>query len=141
LYGNNSVILDTINEYGLLANTLLQSQLNGADKYGLSSSMGFNLDNVYNVLGHKIYDTATSVNYLTFEYALPLISLIGSGCDKLFPIGNIYSLRLEFTMDSYSNFTVAATAGGSIGSCSISEIEFVGQMHNHNQLYNNKILI
>ena len=42
VYGNNSVTLETINEYGLLANTLLQTQLNGADKIGLTSSMGFN---------------------------------------------------------------------------------------------------
>jgi len=107
--------LELINEYGLLANTLLQTNLNSADKYGLTSFIGINETNGYNVLGHKIYDVATSVNYLTFEYALPLISGIGSGSDKMFLIGNIYSLRMELTMDAIDNFTVAATAGGSVG--------------------------
>jgi len=89
VYGNNSVTLDTINEYGLLANTLLQTQLNGADKLGLTASMGFNQINNYNTLGHKIFDAATTVDYLTFEYALPLIGILGSGTDKLFPTGNV----------------------------------------------------
>ena len=128
VYGNNSVTLESINEYGLLANTLLQTQLNGADKYGLSSCMGFNNDNGYSVLGHKIFDATTTVNYLTFEYALPLIGILGSGTDKMFPTGNIYSLRVELTMDAFTNFTVAATAAGSVGSCIISEVEFVGQV-------------
>ena len=128
VYGNNSVTLETINEYGLLANTLLQTQLNGADKYGLSASMGFQSTTPFNTLGHKIFDAATTVNYLTFEYALPIIGILGSGTDKLFPTGNIYSLRVELTMDSFVNFTLAATAGGSVQTCVISEVEFVGQV-------------
>ena len=128
VYGNNSVTLESINEYGLLANTLLQTQLNGADKIGLSSSMGFNSVDAYSVLGHKIFDAATTVNYLTFEYSIPIIGILGSGTDKLFPTGNIYSLRVELTMDAITNFTVAATAGGTIGACTISEVELVGQV-------------
>ena len=40
----------------------------------------------------------------------------------------IYGLRLELTMDDYSKFTLAATAGGAISGCTISEVEFVGQV-------------
>ena len=128
VYGNNSVTLETINELGVLANVLLQSQLNGADKIGLSSAMGFNVLYPYTTLGHYINKSATSSENLTFEYALPLIGILGSGTDKMIPIGNINSLRLELTMDSYSNFTVAMTAGGSVTGCTISEVEFVGQV-------------
>ena len=44
VYGNNSVQLETIGELGVLANMLLNTQLNAADKLGLSSSLGFAFD-------------------------------------------------------------------------------------------------
>jgi len=34
VYGNNSVILETINELGVLANLLINTQLNASDKVG-----------------------------------------------------------------------------------------------------------
>lgn len=128
VYGNNSVTLETINEYGLLANTLLQTQLNSADKVGLSAALGFNTITPWSVLGHYIYKAASGTENLTFEYALPIIGILGSGTDKMFPTGNIYSLRYELTMDDFNNFTVAGTAGGLVTSCTISEVEFVGQV-------------
>ena len=128
LYGNNSVLLESIGEFGVCCNALLQTQLNSADKIGLSSSMGFNANNGFTVLGHKIFDSATSINYLTFSYSLPIVGLLGSGCDKFFPIGNIHSLRYELTMDAITNFTLQATALSAIATCTLSEIEFVGQV-------------
>ena len=125
IYSNNSVTLESINELGVLANTLLQTQLNGADKFGLNSCMGFNTKGAWSILGHEINQTASAPGAFVFEYALPLIGILGSGSDKMIPVGNLLGLRLELTMDSYSNFTVSKS-GGAITGCTISEFEFVG---------------
>ena len=131
VYGNNSIQLETIGELGVLANMLLNSQLNASDKLGLSSSLGFAYDlTVQNssnaTVGHKIYSSANLEN-LTFEYAIPLIGILGSGTDKMLPIGAFYSLRLELTMDSFSNFVIDSTANKTT-LCTISEVEFVGNV-------------
>jgi len=90
--------------------------------------VGFNLDNGVNVLGHNFFDAAKTVNHLAFEYALPIIGILDSGTDKRFSVGNIYSLKIELTMDSFAISTVSATGAGSIGACTISEVEFVGKV-------------
>ena len=40
----------------------------------------------------------------------------------------VYSLRIELTMDTINSFTLASTTGGSVGTCVISEVEFVVQI-------------
>ena len=131
VYGNNSVQLETIGELGVLANMLLNSQLNSSDKLGLTSSLGFAYDITVNnasnaTMGHRIFFSATLEN-LTFEYAIPLIGILGSGTDKMLPVGAFYSLRLELLMDSFSNFVVDSTANKTT-LCTISEVEFVGNI-------------
>lgn len=128
VYGNNSVTLETIGEVGVLANTLLQTQLNGSDKIGLGSCMGFNTNPAtFNGLGHEINASANAPGALVFEYALSLIGILGSGSEKMIPVGSIYGLRLELTMDNFANFTVSKT-GGAVTGCTISEVEFVGNI-------------
>ena len=41
MYGNNSVTLESINELGVLANMLCNTQLNPGDKVGLAPAFGF----------------------------------------------------------------------------------------------------
>ena len=125
VYSNNSVTLESINEVGVLAHTLLQTQLNASDKIGLTSCMGFNTEGGWNCLGHRINGSASAPSAFVFEYALPLIGILGSGSDKMIPVGNLFGLRLELTMDAYANFTVSKT-GGAVTGCTISEFEFVG---------------
>ena len=128
IYGNNSVQLESISELGILANLLLNTQLNYADKNGLSSSMGFGYDTTLAsnaTTGHRIF--ATTLDNLTFEYSIPLIGILGSGTDKFFPIGAFYGLRFELTMDSYGNFVLDSTANATTG-CTITEVEFVANV-------------
>ena len=131
VYGNNSVLLESINEVGVCASMLLNISLNDADKKGLSPSMGFDGDNVtaYGASansGHQINRDAT-INNLIFEYATPIIGILGTGTDKMFPIGNIFGLRFELTVDDYANFTKAVTAN-TISGFTISEVEFVANV-------------
>jgi hypothetical protein len=45
VYGNNSVLLESINEVGVCASMLLNISLNDADKRGLSPALGFEFNN------------------------------------------------------------------------------------------------
>lgn len=127
--GNNASILEEINEVGVLANMLFQVQLNDSDKRGLSSSLGFAFDVTTPdfssaTTGHRIWYNTTTEN-LTFEYCVPLIGILGSGTDKMIPVGKILGLRLELTYDTASNILMALTANN-ITTYTVSEIEFVG---------------
>jgi len=126
-YGNNSVLLESISEHGVLANMMCNLQLNASDKNGLAPAFGFN-DNILTALsncGHQINNNA--LNALTFTYAIPLIGILGSGTEKFFPIGEIYGLRHELTCDNYANFTAGITANKVTG-LTLSEFELCGQV-------------
>ena len=144
VYGNNSVVLESINEVGVLTSMLLNCQLNDADKRGLSPAFGFafndtltatalapaNINVPYQAsatAGHRIWQTnsTTAVEGLVFEYAIPLVGILGSGTDKFLPIGALFGLRLELTMDTMSRYVFASTAN-ILTSATITEFEFVG---------------
>jgi hypothetical protein len=131
IYGNNSVMLESINEVGILASMLLNVQLNDSDKRGLSPALGFDYQTgLYSsaVAGHQINGSAP--NGLTFEYAIPLIGILGSGTSKMIPIGSFYGLRFELTMDNYTNYTkfTNGTNTNVVTGATISEFEFVGNV-------------
>jgi hypothetical protein len=67
VYGNNSVLLESINEVGVCASMLLNISLYDADKKGLSPAMGFTNDSAtaYGAsanTGHRINADATLNN-------------------------------------------------------------------------------
>jgi len=152
-YGNNSVLLESINEVGVLASMLFNCQLNDSDRKGLSPALGFDyntysfpttanaaantttanstgvntVSSASSTVAHQI-NANTTLAGLTFDYAIPLIGILGSGTDKMFPIGAIYGLRFELTMDSYSNFTKLFTGTNQVSGCTISDVEFVANV-------------
>lgn len=131
VYGNNSVLLESINEVGVLANMLLNISLNSSDKAGLSPAMGFSstTNTASATAGHKIWTSATvgAIEGLVHEYATPLIGILGTGTDKMFPIGAIYGLRFELTMDNFLLFTKSISANN-LTSCTIDQVEFVANV-------------
>jgi len=137
VYGNNSVLLESINEVGVLTSMLFNCQLNDGDKKGLSPTLGFcPLISPYYAsatAGHQIFRTAQAAGVLdglNFDYAIPLIGILGSGTDKMFPIGSIYGLRFELTMDAFANFTKCLVSPTNLGvtGCTISDVEFVANI-------------
>jgi len=127
VYGNNSVILESINELGVLANSLINTQLNASDKVGMAPAFGTPDSHVYAMSngGHYIFDSATAT---TFEYALPIVGILGSGTDKMIPTGAFSSLRYELTLDAVSNFTALTAGTVSLTGVTISDVEFVAQV-------------
>jgi hypothetical protein len=106
--------------------------------------MGFDFsDTAYSAssnAGHQINNTAQTggpgttpgiLDGLWFEYSMPVIGILGSGTSsKMIPIGEIYGLRYELTMDSYTNFTKFTTGTNTnvVTSCKITDFEFVGNV-------------
>jgi hypothetical protein len=139
IYGNNSVLLESISELGVLANMLMNIQLNDSDKRGLSTMLGFTYgDTTANACsssaGHRINFNATTEG-LTFTYSIPILSgIVGSPLDKFLPLGKLYGLRYELTTDSFANMTqlVVSTTGivgaNKITSMTISDVEFVANI-------------
>ena len=137
VYGNNSVLLESINEVGVLTSMLFNACLSDGDKRGLSSAFGFSPGMTVNyassTAGHEINRPAQAAGVLdglSFDYAIPIIGILGSGTDKMFPIGAIYGLRFELTMDTFTNFTKCEVSGTTLGvtGCTISDVEFVANI-------------
>jgi hypothetical protein len=92
LYHNN-VPVESIGNYDILSNMLLLSTVNSADRWGgLSIGMGVDTDTF---AGIDLPTAATGTYY--FNFAIPLVSLLGLNCDKLIPVGFIQSLQLQLT--------------------------------------------
>jgi hypothetical protein len=91
LYSNNTPI-ETINQYGMLQNFLLQNTVNLAERYGgISVAMGADSNGAN---GIDLGTTATSFRY---NFCIPLLSVIGVNSDKLFPVGSVNNLQLIMT--------------------------------------------
>lgn len=137
VYGNNSVVLESINEVGVLTSMLFNTCLSDGDKRGLSSAFGFssgqsNTPNIASATAaHEINRTTQAAGVLdglSFDYCIPIIGILGSGTDKMFPIGAIYGLRFELTMDAFQNFTKLETGTLGLTNCTIFDVEFVANV-------------
>ena len=121
---NSSNLLETINEYGQLANFLIDTSLTKSDKAGLSPILGTNPfdGSVVGEASYAQYDvvqnvfpagdrsgismsTSTIPNVNTsvpYTFCLPLLSgIVGSMCSKMVPVGALNSpIRLEFYLSA-----------------------------------------
>lgn len=106
LYSNNTP-LETINQYGLLSNYLLQNTVNYAERFGGISACLLADSNSANGID-LAHATAGTYRY---NFCIPLISLIGVNCgDKYFPIGSINNLQLQMTTASLIPIVTYCTA-------------------------------
>ena len=90
LYSNN-VPIETIGNYGLLHNMLINSTVNQSERFG-GCAVGFGCDVNANSGLNMSYTAGTQY----YNFCIPLISVIGLNClDKLIPIGSIQNLVLQ----------------------------------------------
>ena len=91
LYSNNTP-LETINQYGLLQNFLLQNTVNLSERVGgISICMGTDANSANGI------DLPTAAAAYRFNFCIPLISLIGLNTEKYFPIGSVNNMQLQLT--------------------------------------------
>jgi hypothetical protein len=92
LYSNNTPI-ETVNQYGLLQNFLLQNTVNTAERNGgLSISAGCDSANGLNGI-----ELGYAPGTYTYSFTIPLLSVIGVNTDKFFPVGSVNNLQLQMS--------------------------------------------
>ena len=91
VYSNN-VPIESINQYGLLQNFLLQNTVSSSERVGgLSVSMGCDTNSLQGL------DIPTAVGSYRLNFCIPLISILGVNSDKFIPIGSISNMQLLLT--------------------------------------------
>ena len=130
---NSSNLLETINEYGQLANFLIDTSLTQSDKAGLSAMIGTNpyttvittgaayanntVLNTVQVAGDRSgLNIATTTSFTTaipYTFSLPILSgVVGVNASKMLPVGKLSSpIRLEFYLANNDDAIYYGTAG------------------------------
>ena len=105
LYSNNTPV-ETINQYGMLQNFLLQNTVNYAERWGgISVAMGADNNSANGV--ELAHGTTGSYRY---NFCIPLLSVIGVNTDKFFPIGSVNNLQLQMTTANLTPIVSYCTA-------------------------------
>lgn len=122
LYSNNTPI-ETINQYGMLQNFLLNNTVNASERNGgISIAMGADSNSLNGIdLAHSATGT------YRYNFCIPLCSVIGFNSDKMFPIGAINNLSLQLTTSNLyplvSHSTAVTTAGAIAAGITLSEFQ------------------
>lgn len=105
LYSNNTPI-ETINQYGLLQNFMLQNTVNQSERNGgISIAMGADSNSAN---GQEIaHGTIATYKY---TFCIPLLSVIGVNSDKMFPVGSVNNLQLVMTTANLTPLVSYCTA-------------------------------
>lgn len=110
LYHNNSP-LEIVQNYNLLFNQLLNATVNSSERQGsIAICMGCD-DNTNTGI-----DMPTTAGTYYFNFAVPLLSIIGLNSEKLIPVGAIQNLQLQMMTAStvpvsFYGGSTAPTAG------------------------------
>lgn len=117
---SGSQLLESINEYGLIANDLSAITMDQAQRYGQAYNMGMTTDIVSSGTGAgdfsvdycilpALAQNATNVNYVAF----PVLNCL-SQAEKLIPLGRMGNIIMRFTTETAANFFKNPTAGSSL---------------------------
>ena len=104
---SNNTPIETINNYGLLQNFMLQNTVNQSERNGgISIAMGADSNSAS---GIDLAHTGTTTN--RYNFCIPLMSVIGVNTDsKMFPIGSVNNLQLQLTTASLTPIVAYSTA-------------------------------
>ena len=105
-----SNLIETIQQYNVLWDYVLDCQLNESQKKGYSSSYGFNPNSSVTISGSITTPRCGAVIAKSTQVTgcFPILSgSVGLGCDKFIPIGQMADdIRLEFTFENLLNSCV-----------------------------------
>ena len=122
IIGADGTVLESIPEYGLVVDTLIQNQMTIAQRDSISMMQGFVSNAENNIQGHYIpafsdHALATT-DTMTISYTIPIYSaLLGTGATKYLNLGRANRLQLRLTTTNVipvtggvnAAFTAAAT--------------------------------
>lgn len=114
----SGAILEDINQYGLINDVIVQTEIDVAQRDVLAGAFGFNYEistanalnnNSGHVLG-AIQGTLSAATKVYFSYSIPLVSsLLGKGASKFFNIGQ--TNRLQLTLQTASVLPITFVTG------------------------------
>jgi hypothetical protein len=107
--------VNSVWNYGATANMRINSTYSVSDKYGQQAALGFSPVGAAPSLEQmEGRDLVAGVN--TFDIAVPLLCSAFASCTNYIPTGLLGAgIRIQMTIDSLSNFLVAATAANVTG--------------------------
>lgn len=122
----NSSLVESVNDWNVIANTWANVYLGVNEKFGLQSAFGYS-DPTPGTVGLEELDgrnlgTATGE---TFSVSAPLPCLMLTACEKLVPAFATGGIRLVMTLDIAANILSFSSGAGSI---SLSNVELVYDM-------------
>jgi hypothetical protein len=94
----NSVSSETIPNYNLLYNLLVNSTINADERFGTFSVSQLTDNDSFNGIDLPLATTATGVGTYYLNFCVPIITLLGLNSlinGRLFPVGSIANLQLE----------------------------------------------
>lgn len=116
-----SQTVDTIQNYGLVAHLLTNTNYDVAQKYGLQTAFGYDAGTGSSITLEELDGRAVPVGTNTGSLSAPLISLL-SNSEKLIPLFAMPQVRIVLTMDSLgAQFNLSGATG--VSSFTISNVE------------------
>lgn len=128
LYGGDGAVLEQINEYGLVTDTITQLMMNQSQRDAVALPMGFLSSTNNQNQGHSwevltgAFNAAASVS--AHSYSIPIMSgLIGAAADSFLNIGRVSKLQLVMQTPSILPITVvnAATTTACVFTVTLSD--------------------
>lgn len=107
-----SQIVESIQSYNVLANMIVNTKMNVAQKSGMAAAFGYGnrantLDLDFTNCNGKTL-TSTGAETIAYSVAAPLGCIL-SNADHLVPLGKMPSVRIQLTLDSLANMFSTAT--------------------------------
>jgi hypothetical protein len=143
----NSQIIDSVNDFNIVAHMWSNTFLGVNEKYGMQSGFGYvdptpatvTLDELDG--RNIVYAAATTIANGGYTVSGPLVCNKLSGCQKLIPAFACGNIRLVFTLDSIANF-IAPTTNFDTGNNApqISNFEVVYDMIDFGSEFEQEIL-
>jgi len=123
--------IDTVNQYNQCAQVLVNGQYSIADKYGNQSGFGFSNPDPAGGGGNMQYldgrafaaSIADASANSTFTMSAPLIGTLLTNCEKQLPLFAMPQVRLQFTLDSISNFSFIKQGAVGTGYAAFTKFE------------------
>lgn len=126
--GPQGQILESIQEYGLVMDSLLNYQQSNSERDGSALLFGYEASTAITSDGHSVPVLTGALgasNTQTNSYALPLLSgILGITASKFFPIGAVPKMQLQMTTTSVLPYSVVL-ASGSGGTFNVTLSDFV----------------
>lgn len=125
---SGSQLLESINEYGIIANDLSCITMDQAQRFGQSFNMGLQTNVTASAVGAGDYSSDFGLGAITngtskdIFVAFPVLNCL-SQADKLVPLGRMGNIVMRFTTETVANVLKSATANVNLSAYTISNFE------------------